>query len=123
MSESLQAVIRALFQVAWADQVVSPVEVHALTNILRHFGLALPEVICLLDENLAEPPQGAPIPLDQYFDDREAHLLALQSLLTVCYADGVLQPEEAGYIEGLVVRMGLSAAELEQVRQKVTGGR
>ncbi|MCA9793806.1 MAG: TerB family tellurite resistance protein [Candidatus Eremiobacteraeota bacterium] len=122
MSESLQAVIRALFQVAWADQVVSPVEVNALTNILRHFGLSLPEVICLLDQNLAEPPEGAPVPLDQYFDDRETRMLALQSLMTVCFADGVLQPEEAGYIEGLVVRMGLGAAELEEVRQKVTGG-
>ena len=122
MSESLQAVIRALFQVAWADQVVSPVEGNALTNILRHFGLSLPEVICLLDQNLAEPPEGAPVPLDQYFDDRETRMLALQSLMTVCFADGVLQPEEAGYIEGLVVRMGLGAAELEEVRQKVTGG-
>ena len=122
MSESLQAVIRALFQVAWADQVVSPVEVNALTNILRHFGLSLPEVICLLDQKLAEPPEGAPVPLDQYFDDRETRMLALQSLMTVCFADGVLQPEEAGYIEGLVVRMGLGAAELEEVRQKVTGG-
>ncbi len=119
VSEPLQKLAQALFQVAWADDVVSPAEVHALTEVLRRLGLPLSEVLCLLDQNLTDRPQGPPVPLDQILGDRGHQLVALEALMRVCFADGVLQPAEVGYMEGLVIRMGIQADELESLRQKV----
>lgn len=110
------ALIKALFQVVWVDDVVSPDEAKALADVLRRLGLSPPEIICLLDENLSQRPDDEPIYLDEVFTDRASQMAALQALMTVCFSDGGIKPEQVGYIEGLVVRMGLDAAELETLR-------
>lgn len=113
------ALIKALFQVVWADEVVSPEEARALTNVLRKLGLSAPEVICLLDQNLSQPPEDRePVPLDQVFTDKAQQMAAMQALMTVCFSGGQIKPEQVGYIEGLVIRMGLDAQELESLRNK-----
>ena len=110
---------QALFQMVWADDVVSPEEVSALFVILREMGYSLSEVICLLDQNLTEPPEESPpLMLDHLFESREDQKKALQALMTICFSTGSIDPEQIGYIEGLVVRMGLTAQELDELRQK-----
>lgn len=118
MSNSTHGLVQALFHMVWADDVVSPEEVEALTTVLRQLGFPLSEVICLLDKNLSEPPEdGPPLMLDQLFENREDQKIALQALMTICFSTGSIGPEQVGYIEGLVMRMGLSAEELESLRQ------
>ncbi len=113
------ALIKALFQVVWADEVVSPEEARALANVLRKLGVSAPEVICLLDKNLSQPPEDRePVPLEQFFPDKTQQMDAMQALMTVCFSGGQIKPEQVGYIEGLVIRMGLDAAELETLRRK-----
>ena len=121
MNSPLRRFIQVLFQVAWADDVISPDEVQALHRTLRQLGLTPPEIICLMDRNLTEKPLDPPEPLDQIFEDREVQMEALQSVMNLCLADGVLQPEELGYLEGLVLRMGLTAQELDAMRVKAGG--
>jgi hypothetical protein len=107
---------------AWADDVVSPEEVQALTAILRQLGFSLAEVICLLDENLSKRPEDQPpISLDNLFPSREDQKKALLALMTICFSTGSIGPEQMGYIEGLVVRMGLTAEELEELRRSAQG--
>ena len=116
-SGALDKFIKALFQVAWLDDVISPGEVQALSTTLRRLGLPLPEVICLMDQHLCEKPQGEPVKPDELFGDRSTQMEALQSLMNVCMADGALQPEEMGYLEGLIIRMGVTRSELETLRK------
>lgn len=105
----------------WADDIVSPEEVEALTSILRQLGFSLSEVICLLDKNLSEPPDDrSPVQIEELFPSREDQKMALQALMTICFSTGSIDPEQVGYIEGLVMRMGLSAQELEELRKQAT---
>jgi hypothetical protein len=114
----MNGLVQALFQMVWSDNIVSPEEVSALTVVLRKMRYSLPEVICLLDENLSEPPEEAPpLMLDHLFETREEQKKALEALMTICFSTGSIGPEQIGFIEGLVVRMGLTAQELEQLRQ------
>lgn len=109
--------IKALFQVAWLDDVISPGEVHALSTTLKRLGLPLPEIICLMDQNLTEKPEGEPMKPDELFGDRAVQMEALQSLMNICMADGSIQAEEMGYLEGLIIRMGVTQSELETLRR------
>ncbi len=118
MNPALEGFIRVLFQMVWADDVVTPNEVQAVMGILRQLGLSHPDILCLLDRNLTEKPSEPPVPLDQIFQDRELQMEALRSVMTVCLADGQLQPEVLGYIEGTIIRMGVTAAELEEIRHQ-----
>ena len=106
----------------WADGAVSANEVQAMIGILRRLELPHPEIICLLDRNLTEKPTEPPIPLDQIFQDREVQLEALKSVMTICMADGQMQPEILGYLEGTIIRMGITSAELEAIRQAALEG-
>lgn len=109
--------MKALFQLIWADDVVSPNEVQALTTVLSRLGFSTPEVICLLDGNLAAPPAArTPLPLDQIFGPRRPSEEELKLLLAICFSEGSIQPEQVGYIEGLILRLGLSAGDLERMR-------
>lgn len=117
---STQGLVQALFDLVWADNIVSPEEVNAMTTILRKLGFSLAEVICLLDQNLMEPPKDRePVKLEEIFASREEQNSALEALMTVCFSTGSIDPEQMGYIEGLIVRMGLSVAELEELRKQV----
>lgn len=119
MGDSTHGLIKALFHMVWADGVVSPEEVETLTSILRQFGFSLPEIICLLDEKLSEPPKDlSPVKLEEWFENREDQKRALLALMRVCFSTGNIDPEQVGYIEGLVMRMGLSVQELEELRQQ-----
>ena len=122
MADSTHGLIKALIHMVWADNIVSPEEVEVLMSLLREFGFSLPEIICLLDEKLAEPPQDwSPVKLEDWFESREDQKRALQALMKVCFSTGKIDPEQVGYIEGLVVRMGLSAQELQELRSQAVG--
>lgn len=122
MGDSTHGLIKALFHMVWADGVVSPEEVEALTSILKQFGFSLADIICLFDENLSEPPKDlSPVRLDEWFENREDQKRALLALMKVCFSTGSIDADQIGYIEGLVVRMGLSAQELEELRQMAMG--
>lgn len=113
--------VQALFQMVWADNVVSPEEVSALAAVLRKLGYSLPEIICLLDENLSQPPDEAPpLMIEHLFESREDQKKALEALMSICFSTGSIGPEQVGYIEGLVIRMGLNADELEELRRNAT---
>lgn len=117
MPPSLQGFVKVLFQMVWADGVVSPNEVRALLGIFRQIGIPHPQILCLMDQNLTTRPTEPPVPLDQIFQDRALQMEALKSVMTICMADGTMQPEILGYLEGTIIRMGISAEELESIRR------
>lgn len=119
LKQEHQELVNGLFHLAWADDVVSPNEVQALTTILLRLGYSLAEVICLLDSKLAAPPaERTALPLDQIFAHKRPSPEELRMLLAICFSEGAIQPEQVGYIEGLILRLGLRADELEQLRQE-----
>lgn len=100
----------------WADGSVSPGQVHVLMGILRRMGIPHPQIICLMDQNLIKRPTEPPVTLDQIFVDRASLLEALKSVMAICLSDGLIQPEILGYLEGTIIRMGITASELEAIR-------
>lgn len=119
MKQQHEELVHGLFHLAWADDVVSPSEVQALSTILQRLGYTLPETICLLDRHLAAPPAArTSLPLDQIFAHRRPGEEELRMLLAICFSEQAIQPEQIGYIEGLILRLGLSAEELERLRQE-----
>ena len=124
MSQSIDGLVKALFHLTWADGVVSPEEVRTLTSVFRQLGFPLSEVICLLDQNLSTPPADtSPVQLDLLFPDQASRMAALQMLMTVCFSEGSIQPEQVGYIEGMVIRMGIDYNDLEKLRQNAMAAR
>lgn len=122
VSHDHEALMTGLFDLVWADDVVTPNEVHALTTVLLKLGYSLPDVICMLDRKLAAPPAArTSLPLDQTFARRPPSEDELRLLLAICFSDGAIQPEQVGYIEGLILRWGLRADDLERLRQEATG--
>lgn len=117
MSRELKSFIQILFQMVWADGVVTSNEVASLLETLQKLGLSHPEVICLLDQNLTEKPTASPPPIHEIFPDKGRQMQALTTVMRVCLADGKLQPEVLGYLEGNIIRMGVSAEELESIRK------
>lgn len=122
MDHAVQNFVKVLFQMVWADGVVSPNEVRAVMGTLRQMGFPHPQIITLLDKNLTEKPTESAVPLDQIFQDRNLQLEAIKSVMKICMADGEMQPEILGYLEGTMIRMGLSAPELEAIRRAAAGG-
>jgi hypothetical protein len=113
----MQGFIKVLFQMIWADGRVSPNEVHALFGVLRSLDIPHPKILCLMDQNLTQKPTEPPVPLDEIFKDRNLQMEALKSVMTICMADGKMQPEILGYLEGTIIRMGITASELEAIRK------
>lgn len=112
-----ESLVKGLFQLIWADDVVTPNEVEALVTVLTHLGYSLPETICLLDAQLAAPPPSkTDLPLDQLFGPNLPSREELKLLLMIGFSEGSIGPEQLGYIEGLILRMGLTSAELEELR-------
>jgi hypothetical protein len=117
MNPAFESFIKVIFQMVWADGVVSPNEVTAVIDILRRMGIPHPQMICLMDQHLTEKPTDPPVPLDQIFQDRNLQLEALKSVMKICLADGQMQPEILGYLEGTIIRMGITAPELDAIRR------
>ena len=70
-----------------------------------------------MDRHLTEKPSAPPVPLDEIFEDRDLQMEAMKSVMTICMADGKMQPEILGYLEGSIIRMGITASELESIRK------
>lgn len=58
--------------------------------------------------------------IEHLFESREDQKKALEALMSICFSTGSIGPEQVGYIEGLVIRMGLNADELEELRRNAT---
>lgn len=112
-----ESLVKSLFQLVWADDAVSAQEVHALKTVLLRLGYSLSETICLLDGYLSPASASrCKRPLEETFGPDLPTPQELKYLLMICFSEGSIGPEHLGYIEGLILRLGLSAAELEKLR-------
>ncbi len=76
----------------------------------------------MLDSQLAAPPASrTALPLDQLFAHQRPGEDELKLLLAICFSEGTIQPEQVGYIEGLILRLGLTADDLERLRREALG--
>ena len=108
--------VKSLFKMVWADGQATDEEVDVLSRLLDRVGLKWAEKLAVMDTRLSEP-QLDPGRLDEVLHDRESRLEALELLITVGFSDQQLPPAELHIIEELALRWGITAAELEQLRQ------
>jgi uncharacterized tellurite resistance protein B-like protein len=109
--------VKSLFKMAWADGHVTEQEVDVLSDILDRLGLPLAEKLAVMDFGLSEPRLGEDR-IDDVLTDHDSRLQALEHLITVCFCDLNLDPAELRLIEELSLRWGITAGELERLRQK-----
>lgn len=117
MDQRQKAIVKSLFQVAWADGHVSAEESALLANFLPRLGLSMAEMICEMDAGLTENPEGE-APLEHLLPDHESRLAAMELLVRVSFSDGHLADAEVEYLGHLAVRLGIGSGELEQMRQR-----
>lgn len=113
-------IVKCLFKMAWADGEASEEEVEVLSRLMTRLGIPLSERIIAMDGGLSEPEQGQDH-IEDLLPDRESRLQAMEMLLAVCFSDQQLAPQEVSYIEDLSRRLGISAPELEALRQRAMG--
>lgn len=109
--------VKALLKMAWADGEASEEEVEVLSRLMVRLGLPLAERVTVLDGGLSAPIEEKDH-LEQALPDRDSRLQAMEMLLTVCFSDETLAPQEISYIQDLAGRLGISAPELETLRQR-----
>lgn len=110
------AVINALFLMAWKDGVVLAEEKSCLDRILVKLGVPRADVMRLIDQRSQQPP--GPDELEVVLPDHESRLVAMKMLIAVCFADNDLAMEELDYLYSLAVRLEIKADELEALREE-----
>lgn len=110
-------IVKCLFKMAWADGEASDEEVEVLSRLMGRLGIPLAERLVVMDGGLSDPVQEADN-LDQILGDKDSRLQAMEMLLTVCFSDQNLAQQEVAYIQDLALRLGISAPELETLRQR-----
>ena len=108
-------VAKGLFRLAWADGVVQPQEVEVVARLLERMGVGLAERLALMDEALSLPYAHLP-DLDSVLPNRESRLAVMSQLVSLCFADGVAQPQEMQIVGALAMHWGIGADELEALR-------
>ena len=108
-------VAKGLFRLAWADGVVQPQEVEVVARLLERMGVGLAERLALMDEALSLPYANLP-DLDSVLPNRESRLAVMSQLASLCFADGVAQPQELQIVGALAMHWGIGADELEALR-------
>ncbi len=106
---------------AWADGHVDGREVELISKLLEQMGMPLAQRVAMMDEAMDHRPE-APPDLDSSLDDAEARSNVLQAMVSLCFADQKPHPEELKILGDLAIRWGISADQLESMRQKATGG-
>ncbi len=110
-------IVKCLFKMAWADGEATEEEVDVLSRLMGRLGIPLMERVIVLDGGLSEPIQDADH-LEQMLSDKESRMQAMEMLLQVCFSDENLAQQEVAYIQDIAGRLGISAPELETLRQR-----
>lgn len=110
-------IVKCLFKMAWADGEATEDEVEVLSRLMGRLGIPLAERIIVMDGGLSEPVADADH-LEQALKDKESRLHAMEMLLSVCFTDENLAPQEIAYIQDLAARLDITAPELEALRQR-----
>lgn len=113
--EQAKEIADALYQLAWADGEVNQREVDVISALLERLGLPLVERLASMDRALSQPPglSAGGVELE-CAAQRER---AMQSLVTLCFADGNLHPEELRLIGDLALAWGIRAEQLDAMRR------
>ncbi len=118
MEERKVEILRAMFEVAYADGNFDPYEKVAMANILGYLGYTPDEVRSIGATSSA----GDLARLDQVLADREERLEALGDLITVALADGLITNEELDYLKAMAARLGFSEEEFTDQKMAVFKG-
>lgn len=115
MNDRQREIVKALIQMAWADQRWAPEEESMVANVLLRMGCESAEVEQLKDA-LKQYPDMAH--LETHIPDHDSRLNAMRLLLAVAFADNALASEELDYIQRMASRLSINDTELDQLRQE-----
>jgi hypothetical protein len=100
---------------AWSDGQITDMEKQALDRILVRLGFARPEVMRRIGEALEKGPSGESIYVPE---DRQSQKEYMQYALTVCLADGQLNPPTIKFLAELANFLSIPKGLLEELKQQ-----
>lgn len=104
-----------LFRLAWADGQVKASEVDMIAELLEKRGVGLAQRLAWMDQGLSQPPNS--VSMDAVMSEHE-RLECMGALVQLCFVDGQSQPAELSLLGDLALRWGISANQLEMLRQR-----
>lgn len=113
MDQEKRSVLNCLFRLAWADGQFRAEEKSVLDRLMSRMGLSRSEIMAEIQAHSEGPPE----------DDGELNLTdptarrdAMRMILMVCFADQEIPEGEVEFIAPLALRLGFTAAQLEELR-------
>lgn len=115
MDKETRAVVDTLFLMAWSDGQFVAEEKSILDRVMQRLDVPRGEIMTEIMKRSEKPPSESK--LEEVLGDHEKRCNAMTMVLAVCFADSELHPGEADFIVSLASRLGITAAELDQLRQ------
>lgn len=112
-------VVKSLFAMLWADGDASDREIEVVSRLMERVGLPLEERLALMDAHLSDPELAGFASIESVLPDLPSRLEAMELLVTLCFCDQQLAPEEMDILHQLAVSLQISAHQLEEIRHRV----
>lgn len=116
MDQEKRSVLNCLFRLAWADGDFGAEEKSVLDRLMSRMGLSRSEIMNEINAHSQGPPEddgGLNI------TDPESKREAMKMILMVCFADQQIPEGEVEFIAPLALRLGFTAAQLQELRGEV----
>jgi len=110
--------VKSLFAMLWADGEASDREIEVVSRLLERVGLPIEERLALMDAHLSDPDLADTGALENILPDLASRLEAMELMVTLCFCDHQLAPEEMEILHQLAVSLNINAHQLEQIRHR-----
>lgn len=110
--------VKSLFAMLWADGDASDREIEVVSRLMERVGLPIEERLAVMDAHLSDPDLAQTASLEGVLPDQASRLEAMELLVTLCFCDQHLAPEELEILHQLAVSLEINAQQLEQIRHR-----
>ena len=112
-------IVKSLFAMLWADGDASDREIEVASRMMERVGLPLEERLALMDAHLSDPELAGLTSIESVLPDGPSRLEAMELLVTLCFCDQQLAPEEIDILHQLAVSLEITSHQLEEIRHRV----
>lgn len=113
------AVLRAFFELAWADGSIADSEARYISELGEEMNIPLGQLIPLLAQGFTIPPKERLENLGDYLLDNDERYLVAEKLVALCFITEELSFKQTQTLASLAVQLNITAEQLEEIRLRV----
>lgn len=110
--------VKSLFAMLWADGEAEDREIDVISRLMERVGLPLEERLALMDAFLSDPDLARIESIESVLPDMQSRHEAMELMITLCFCDQQLAPEEMEILHQLAVSLGITSQQLEEIRHR-----